>query len=37
MTDINTLKIMKAPMMLTPEQQKDMWQDLLAFWSWYPD
>lgn len=24
-------------MILTPEQQKDMWQELLAFWSWYPD
>ena len=25
------------PVLLTKEQQIDMWSDLFAFWSWYPD
>ena len=29
--------IMKAPTVLAPEQQKDKWQELLAFWCWFPD
>ena len=25
------------PVLLTKEQQIDMWSDLFAFWYWYPD
>lgn len=24
------------PVLLTKDQQIDMWADLFAFWSWYP-
>jgi ribonucleoside-diphosphate reductase alpha chain len=30
-------EILKVPTTLPPEKQKDMWQELLAFWQWYPD
>jgi hypothetical protein len=29
-------KVLKAPTVLAPEQQKDKWQELLAFWCWFP-
>ena len=25
------------PVLLTKEQQIDMWADMFAFWYWYPD
>ena len=30
-------EILKVPTTIPPEKQKDMWQELLSFWSWYPD
>lgn len=30
-------EILKVPTTIPPEKQKDVWQELLAFWQFYPD
>lgn len=34
---MKNLNDIKPPMRLTEQEQIDMWSDIIAFWTWYPD